>query len=106
MVLNQGQLSIVVSDWESYLGSLFPTCVLWVVVFCVVYAPYRTVSVFPLVYFVRVFCDQIKSRTLTTLRFGPILITTRVVTVLFIPIFSDISVSCLIYIFSYHFLQP
>ena len=24
MVLNQGQLSIVVSDWESYLGSLFP----------------------------------------------------------------------------------
>jgi hypothetical protein len=23
MVLNQGQLSIVVSDWESYLGSLF-----------------------------------------------------------------------------------
>ena len=27
MVLNQGQLSIVVSDWEPYLGSLFPTCV-------------------------------------------------------------------------------
>ena len=26
MVLNQGQLSIVVSDWESYLGSLFPFC--------------------------------------------------------------------------------
>ena len=26
MVLNQGQLSIVVSDWESYLGSLFPCC--------------------------------------------------------------------------------
>ena len=24
MVLNQGQLSFVVSDWESYLGSLFP----------------------------------------------------------------------------------
>ena len=23
MVLNQGQLSIVVSDWESYLGNLF-----------------------------------------------------------------------------------
>ena len=27
MVLNQGQLSIVVSDWEPYLGTLFPTCV-------------------------------------------------------------------------------
>ena len=26
LVLNQGQLSIVVSDWESYLGSLFPFC--------------------------------------------------------------------------------
>ena len=25
MVLNQGQLSIVVSDWESYLGSFFPS---------------------------------------------------------------------------------
>ena len=24
MVLNQGQLSIVVSDWEPYLGSFFP----------------------------------------------------------------------------------
>ena len=24
MVLNQGQLSIVISDWESYLGSPFP----------------------------------------------------------------------------------
>ena len=26
MVLNQGQLSIVVSDWEPYLGTVFPTC--------------------------------------------------------------------------------
>ena len=33
MVLNQGQLSIVVSDWESYLGSLFPLLLLWVVDF-------------------------------------------------------------------------
>ena len=32
MVLNQGQLSIVVSDWESYLGSPFPPSV-WVVNF-------------------------------------------------------------------------
>jgi hypothetical protein len=27
VVPNQRQLSIVVSDWESYLGSLFSTCV-------------------------------------------------------------------------------
>ena len=27
VVPNQRQLSIVVSDWESYLGSPFPTCV-------------------------------------------------------------------------------
>ena len=33
MLLNQGQLSIVVSDWESYLGSLFFHLWLWVVVF-------------------------------------------------------------------------
>ena len=33
MVLNQGQLSIVVSDWESYLGSPFPFLSLWEVVF-------------------------------------------------------------------------
>ena len=33
MFLNQGQLSIVVSDWESYLGSPFPLLSLWVVVF-------------------------------------------------------------------------
>ena len=46
MVLNQGQLSIVVSDWEPYLGSFFPTYVLWVVIFCLVFsAPDRTVSV-------------------------------------------------------------
>ena len=33
MVLNQGQLSIVVSDWESYLGSPFPLLSVWVVNF-------------------------------------------------------------------------
>ena len=33
MILNQGQLSIVVSHWESYLGSLFSFSHLWVVVF-------------------------------------------------------------------------
>ena len=32
-VLNQRQLSIVVSDWESYLGSLFSPFWLWVIVF-------------------------------------------------------------------------
>ena len=30
LVLNQRQVSLVVSDWESYLGYPFPTCVSWV----------------------------------------------------------------------------
>jgi hypothetical protein len=34
MVLNQGQLSIVVSDWESYLGSPFSLLSVWVVDLC------------------------------------------------------------------------
>ena len=46
VVSNQRQLSIIVSDWESYLGSLLPTCVLWVVIFCLVSAPDRTVLFF------------------------------------------------------------
>ena len=33
MVVNQGQLSIVVSDWESYLGSPFSPPSVWVVNF-------------------------------------------------------------------------
>ena len=33
MIINQGQLSIVVSDWEPYLGSPFPHLSVWVVVF-------------------------------------------------------------------------
>ena len=33
MVLNQGQLFIVVSDWESYLGSPFSLLSVWEVVF-------------------------------------------------------------------------
>ena len=33
IVLNQGQLSIVVSDWESYLGSPFSLLSVWVVNF-------------------------------------------------------------------------
>ena len=45
---NQRQLSIVVSDWESYLGSLFPTCALCVVIFCLVSVPDRTVLFFSL----------------------------------------------------------
>ena len=40
------QSEAAASDWESYLGSLFPTCVLWVVIFCLVSAPDRTVSFF------------------------------------------------------------
>ena len=34
MVLNHGQLSIVVSDWESYLGSPFSPPLVWLVYFC------------------------------------------------------------------------
>jgi hypothetical protein len=46
MVLNQRQLSIVVPDWEPYLGSLFSIVFWWVDVFCLcVSAPDRTVSV-------------------------------------------------------------
>ena len=46
MVLNQGQLSFVVSDWESYLSSLFCHLRLWVVNFCLVcLAPDGAVSV-------------------------------------------------------------
>ena len=33
MVLNQGKLSIVVSDWKPYLGTLFSHLCLWEVVF-------------------------------------------------------------------------
>ena len=33
MIPNQRQLSIVDSDWRSYLGSLFPTGFLWDLVF-------------------------------------------------------------------------
>ena len=33
MVLNQRQVSLVVSDWESYLGSLGFTVCLWVIVY-------------------------------------------------------------------------
>ena len=45
MVPNQRQLAIIVSDWEPYLGSLCSHYDLWVVVFCCVSAPARTVSV-------------------------------------------------------------
>jgi hypothetical protein len=33
VVLNQGQMSIIISDWELYLGSLFATLVLCDIVF-------------------------------------------------------------------------
>jgi hypothetical protein len=47
MVLNQGQLSIVVSDLESYLGSLFPFCVCGKLTLLVVLSPVSiTVVVF------------------------------------------------------------
>jgi hypothetical protein len=68
MVPSQMQLSIVVSDWEPYLGNLFSQYGLWVVVFCVL--PYRIVLVF--IYF-SFFCVRlyfIKIWTLTMLRIG------------------------------------
>jgi hypothetical protein len=43
IVSNQRQVSIVVSDWMPYLGSLFFVCFLWVVVFRFVRVPYGTV---------------------------------------------------------------
>ena len=45
MVLNQRQLSIVVPDWEPYLGSLFFNLELWVIIFSFISVPDRTVSV-------------------------------------------------------------
>jgi hypothetical protein len=42
IVPNLRQLSIVVSDWGSYLGNLFPTCSLWDLVFgTVLFSPTR-----------------------------------------------------------------
>ena len=41
MVLNQGQLSIVVSEWEPYLGSFFHTMFLWLVHFCLVFCNFQ-----------------------------------------------------------------
>ena len=55
MVLNQGQLSIVVSDWEPYLGSFFPQG------FCgllfSVSVPYGTVSVS---FILLLFCNSVQ----------------------------------------------
>ena len=73
MVPNQRQLSIIVSDWEPYLGSLFSHYGLWVDVFCVCISPYRTVSIF--IVSLWLFCISVFSYisikwTLTTLRFG------------------------------------
>ena len=45
MVLNQRQVSLVVADWESYLGSLGFTFGLWVFVSVWVFGPHGTVSV-------------------------------------------------------------
>ena len=51
MVLNQGQLSTVVSDWEPYLGSFFPAGFLWVVNFCLVFCILQDCFGYSLVYF-------------------------------------------------------
>ena len=76
---NQRQVSVVVSDWEPYLGNLFS------IVFCgwlcpvLVFSPYGTVSVVCLYfsYFVQCSVDllNISLWTLTTLHIGLILAT-------------------------------
>ena len=81
MVLKQGQLSIVVSDWESYLGSLFSFRNLLIVVFCLVFCTWQDCFGFPSWFILfECFFDPIKSWTLTTLHFGPILHATTTVT--------------------------
>ena len=80
MVLNQRQVSLVVSDWESYLGSLGFTFGWWVFVSVWVFGPHGTVSFsvlftsFIVLYFSVQFVLNKSSWTLTTLRFGPILL--------------------------------
>jgi hypothetical protein len=74
IVLNQGQLSIIVSDWEPYLGSPFPSFLcgkltlfrahsLWAFVFVVLFV------LFGVILFNKRKC------TLTTLHVGPLLST-------------------------------
>ena len=80
MVPNQRQLSIIVSDWETYLGSLCSHYDLWVVVFCVCVFHTELFRVF--IYFSCFFWYSVFSWintlwTLTTLRIGPIFLTSR-----------------------------
>ena len=78
MVLNQRQVSLVVSDWESYLGSLGFTVVWWVVVSVSVFYTTRYCFRFSLFTLRLLFCLEcsvyvfIKQPwTLTTPHIGP-----------------------------------
>ena len=81
MVLNQRQLSIVVSDWGSYLDSLFPPVVCGIfILYCCVLAlqscMFRFVS---LSCFVPVIINK-KWLTYPTLHLGPTILPTTIVT--------------------------
>ena len=72
MVLNQGQRSIVVSDWEPYLDTLFPTCVCGRLTFLKAHS----LKCHGLFLYCLLFCRQhllLKVCTLTTLHLGPVL---------------------------------
>ena len=73
MVLNQGQLSIVVSDWAPYLDSPFSHLSLWVVHFVCGTIALKLHGRF--VWFIVLLASRkIKEKcTITTLRFGPVL---------------------------------
>ena len=77
VVLNQRQLSIVVSDWESYLGSLFSFHICGQLTLLVALQPKLSFTFFSLVTFIS---NKIKC-TLITLRFGPVISRKRIVTV-------------------------
>ena len=67
MVLNQGQLSFVVSDWESYLASLCCHLSLWVVHFCLVLFTLQDCFGFPfVVLFIQCSVQLLKMNTYPT----------------------------------------
>ena len=71
MVLNQGQLSTIVSDWESYLGSVFSLCYLWEVIFVSGTIALLNFTVVSSVLVLLVTFISIKTKcTLTTLHLG------------------------------------
>ena len=85
MVLNQGQLSIVVSDWEPYLGAFFPTCLGGKFTFFMALCLWASRFVFVLFIVLSASFLTIKrSCTLTTLHLGPLL-QTAVTPLCFLP---------------------